>query len=782
MLCLSRALLCAMMLVSTSAGDEAAVDLVKEAGKKFGEPLSGADRTLFEAVAGGNRAIYSPTGLKDGLPRHGDGWKPEWTVKADRIEWLCTSPKLASAITHEGVRIVGAKVEGALNLTDAKVPFPLAIESSFFGEEINISGAEIWSLSLDGSSVEKLSARSLRTTVDVQLGKGFRARLTTDLSNARIGGDLDLTGGEFCYQHDEKRTGEISIYADYMTVGRDLSMMFAFRRGEDGVLELDRFKAGGQVRLAGSRISGDVNCSGGWFQNQADPAIDANGMVVEGNAYFTSVDISRFSPDQKSACESKKLSSRIECRVDGELEISNADLKGDLHCAGGQFHGESSTSGNAIRGHGLKVEGDAHLDEGFAAIGRVDLSAARVDGSLQLMRGSYKLGATSNRQPNSSDGPVVLDLRVAVVRHDVVMGPGFQSEGAVRLDGATIGGDLDCCGGRFKNPGQYAIAASGATIKGNVHLKDDDHIEFLRPPGERDFVADGMVILNNAQIGCDLDFSGGSFGDIIDAGASVVEGHVLLEKQFRSASQVNFPYAKIGRRFVVQNCVLTDGMTIDLEGATVGTIAHDPDTAMAKLLMNGLTYDQIDREILKGVKAYKKWLELQVKTSGSCYVQLASVLTRSGLTDEANEILIAKEVREWDALSKVDHSIGQWLWYAVLGPIIQYGYDPLRAFWHGLAFVALGWFMFWRAHALGFLAEKEPGKKARKFSSLIYSIDLFTPIVNFYERENWSFVAQAGGGIFSMSMFFRVYWMAHIILGWVITSLLVAGLLGLLHH
>src|SRR6266852_5232492 len=57
------------------------------------------------------------------------------------------------------------------------------------------------------------------------------------------------------------------------------------------------------------------------------------------------------------------------------------------------------------------------------------------------------------------------------VRGDLVLGDGFSAEGEVNLLLANLGGNLDCEGGKFKNPGQYALDADSLKAD-NVDLRN----------------------------------------------------------------------------------------------------------------------------------------------------------------------------------------------------------------------------------------------------------------------------------------------------------------------
>ncbi|MCH7840421.1 MAG: hypothetical protein IID38_09340, partial [Planctomycetes bacterium] len=99
--------------------------LLKLAKKRFGDRLTNADKTLFGTTASGNVAYYG-----EGNPAKADTWGEDRVLRADRIEWLCTDREAVKKVTHEGVWIKGARIEGKLALGFAKIAFPLSIQNS----------------------------------------------------------------------------------------------------------------------------------------------------------------------------------------------------------------------------------------------------------------------------------------------------------------------------------------------------------------------------------------------------------------------------------------------------------------------------------------------------------------------------------------------------------------------------------------------------------------------------------------------------------------------------
>ena len=75
-----------------------------------------------------------------------------------------------------------------------------------------------------------------------------------------------------------------------------------------------------------------------------------------------------------------------------------------------------------------------------------------------------------------------------------------------------------------------------------------------------------------------------------------------------------------------------------------------------------------------------------------------------------------------------------------------------------------------------------------EFNAIVYSLDMFLPIIDFYQAKFW--LPSANGGheffqgkwyAFSVGVFFRLYLWIHIFLGWTLSTLFVVGLTGLVH-
>ena len=729
-----------------------------EARKRFGEPLSEVQKALLKCVVEGS--LYNPAPVGD----------KKSTIKADWIAWVCTSPKALPLVTRKGVLIENGIVEGILDLADAKIPFPLHIRNSSIPEKIELNDTEIRSLCLDGSTIGELFGRSMKVDFDIRMGDGFHASNIVDLSNAEIGGDLNLSGGKF------SNPGKPALYADYMHVGRDLLMSVNYRK--EGEVS-NRFEAYGIVRLTGSLIDGAINCDGGQFDNNGQVALDIASITVKSNVHM-----------------SKKINDRPFSAI-GMVEMSNARIGGNLYCEGGSFQGDGTHSGHAIRARGLDVAGDIEFKNKFKADGTVALTVAKVGGSLDCQGGTFHRPLLDHDKKPSNRVKVALDLRSATIGHDVHLGKGFTSDGAVNLERSAIGGNLDGCGGVFNYPDERAIDASGMVVKGSVLFG----IPKQDRSGAETFQASGSVCLADARIGGDLECGGGQFHDkkkdgmALDASGAQVEGDANLNAGFEPIGQVKLFNASVSRNLRIAKVSQSQdqGMVLDLRAAKAGGFEH-PKTGWPpakNLLVEGFTYESVDEHSI--VAEWSEWLRLQKAYAGGPHDHLAAVLLKSGRADDAKQILIDKEEWKGNAPS-LDSSggqagfavrMGRWVWYRMIGPIIRYGYGPEYSFGFGLMFVLLGWLIFSVAKRKDLFVQKDanPALPSRPFVPWLYSIDLFTPVISFYEREGWMLDLEPGPGkpLWALRLF-RFYWMTHIVMGWVVTSLVVAGLLGLIHH
>src|SRR5262249_31315998 len=152
---------------------------------------------------------------------------------ASLIMWLCEDPAATSLITRRGIRVLGARVTGTLNLSNVRVPFALVMRRCLITERLILVGAEIEHLDLDGSYVGETDAKGLVVHGDLNLANGFHASGETRIETAKVEGDLNGNGGSFHYSSSSlseySESLKPALVLDESTIGGSVAFSFGFR-------------------------------------------------------------------------------------------------------------------------------------------------------------------------------------------------------------------------------------------------------------------------------------------------------------------------------------------------------------------------------------------------------------------------------------------------------------------------------------------------------------------------------------------------------------------------
>ena len=234
------------------------------------------------------------------------------------------------------------------------------------------------------------------------------------------------------------------------------------------------FRADGMVRLSGANITGELNCSGGTFNNpraryDTDArALVCDGMVVNGGVLLNNGFVAQ-----------------------GEVRLPHAKIHGQLECRGGIFNNPRSIkdpNAYALNCDGISVERGIFLNDGFHAHGAVRFPGADIRGPFFCRAGLF-----SNDCASDDGKPDALVCDGMSVHDDVYFDGGFRATGEVRLPGTTIAGYLSCTGGSFSNPqaerssNSVALRCDNMAVAGDVNLTGS-------------FFASGEVRLLHARI------------------------------------------------------------------------------------------------------------------------------------------------------------------------------------------------------------------------------------------------------------------------------------------
>jgi hypothetical protein len=228
-----------------------------------------------------------------------------------------------------------------------------------------------------------------------------------------------------------------------------------------------------------------------------------------------------------------------------------------------------------------------------------------------------------------------------------------------------------------------------------------------------------------------------------------------------------------------------------------------------RLNVDGFVYEHIDSEASPNAEVQLQWLARQSadRFVSQPYEQLATVFRNMGLERDARAVLIQKNREQARHL----HWRPEWLWYGFFGKVIDYGYRPWRAFYISLVVIAIGWFAFrvgydWKlmtpTGSEPYPTEKQGKTTAEKdqqrtispdypkFNAFVYSVETFVPLLKLGIGERWAPNAHSGPPLNVGSLGYlgfprtggsllRYYLWFHIVAGWVLTTLWIGGLTGL---
>jgi hypothetical protein len=188
-----------------------------------------------------------------------------------------------------------------------------------------------------------------------------------------------------------------------------------------------------------------------------------------------------------------------------------------------------------------------------------------------------------------------------------LLSDGFQSLAEIRLNGCSIDRNLDCSGATLSNVGGYSLSAAGAHIAGSVHFSETQ--EWITYQEKKAFASYGTLRLEGATIGGDLVCSAGRFlagpfllskpnpeefddGDLdaIAANCLRVGSDIIFDEKFEAMGAVSLISAHVGNDFLCdaakfsfpgEEPVVADGMVVEGTNTPLRTIRalHQPNSS-----------------------------------------------------------------------------------------------------------------------------------------------------------------------------------------------------------
>jgi hypothetical protein len=633
-----------------------------------------------------------------------------------------------------------AVIDGPLLLNANPEPFrargKVYLASVTVGQGVSFAGADI-----EGPE-PAVVADTIKVARGLFMGSGFDARGGVSLVGADITGALDLRGG---------RVSATNVFALSASTASISGGIVAYPLYDEGGAA-ERFRADGGVDLT-MVTAASVDMGGAAIGRAGEVALSLTSAQIRGDVSLAGV-FSRTDPPELLPFE-----------AEGTVYMRGASVGGTLNLAGARIAG---ADGLALMADSIDVAGGAFLRNGFSAEGMVNILGADIGQSLDLSSAQLHGGPDGALVAESIDvtGPMYLSGGF-----DLEGEPRpFVARGPVNLMGAAIGQTLFIQAARLEPPGaasapepppveQPAAPVPAPSEAGDVPPQPPAPPVEPPPLPPPDFPMPRYVALTleGAKIQGDL-----ILRQLLATGGPALQGDVVLAR------------ARTTRLLDDESAWPPPEFALDLDG---------------------FEYEVLDADAPAGVQTRLRWLALQEPgqeprpwwSAGGGHVltrpyeQLAIVYDRVGDERSAREIRIARErrVRDYGTMRRRSR-----MWSHFLDHTVLYGYAAWRSLFAGILMIALGTVIFWSAFQDGVMRTGDPAK-APQFQPFVYSFDAFAPIIDLDQQDAWSPDAAAPWTPFGLDLSGRwVQWYLwfHIALGWIVTTLAVAALSGLVRR
>ncbi|MFZ3496423.1 membrane-associated oxidoreductase [Streptomyces sp. 5.8] len=344
--------------------------------------------------------------------------------------------------------------------------------------------------------------------------------------------------------------------------------------------------------------------------------------------------------------------------------------------------------------------------------GPVRLAGARIAGGLFLRKAVIGIAGPAEEGQEPALRFNHADVGTDVIAMDLTV------HGQMRINGATVGGQINLNNARLLAPGAIALHAETLTVGTDVRA--------------RGLEARGMFNLTGAKIP----------GQLYLADARLIQpGGVALR-----ASSCAIGEVWLSGRECVQG-------TMNLRRSQFDLLHAPPETWPQRIRIEGLTY----RTLSPHVPADQRLPALEREESGYlpyAYEQLAAAYRTVGDEAGARTVQLAKLRRHRRTLPR--HAR---VWGLLQDATVGYGFRPLRAAGWLLTLLLTGTAAYWLRPPRELKAGEAP-----EFNPVFYTLDLMVPIISFGQEA-----AYAPDGWYQ--------WLSYLLIvtGWVLATTTAAG-------
>jgi hypothetical protein len=334
--------------------------------------LTRGERALlnYADVANGERGEFAVAGISaipldpSNDPSGAAEWSHDRDIRAGLIRWLAVDHDASARIDPTGIRVLGARIVGAINLSYMRVPFAIVLVRCSIPERISMEQTQIPFFDLNGSHIEAIFAPSMVVAGDLDIGWDnhdygpFRASGQVWLESAKIGGSATFGGGHFHYG-DDGSWDSFPLRNPALDLG-------GVEVKQDLTLCCD-MESVGAVALDQAAIGGNLSLVGGHFHNPDNVAVVADRATIAGGVLIGPFEIGGTvqTPDPQAAYRgrfrSDGLVSLVATHVGGILWVDHATVGGKTS----EQHGLDARAANVadvLVMHQLNLEHGAILN------------------------------------------------------------------------------------------------------------------------------------------------------------------------------------------------------------------------------------------------------------------------------------------------------------------------------------------------------------------------------------------------------------------------------------
>jgi hypothetical protein len=449
------------------------------------------------------------------------------------------------------------------------------------------------------------------------------------------------------------------------------------------------------------------------------------------------------------------------CDFEGYVILLSAQFKGSLSLPWSRFHGPADFRYTTI-GHRFDAENIYFLereieetDESQEDADKVQFNYLRVEGPVFLNSATfarpvifYAAGIAGNFEANDVHFKQSANFELMDVRGHAFFNRAVF-DGAARFFRVKVMENFEAEGARFNNESKKADF-EGLNAYAALFRSDQN---------KGATVFNGPVRFYGVNTSTNLQLDDAHFNSDVSAQNMSIKGDVFLRRAVFN-DEADFWGTTVGQSFDASDAQFKNAQSwvylADLK-ADVLDLRHT--VFSNRINLSGLTFREVRSS---GLQNFYDLIGRAMYDAGA-YAALEDYYRRQGNISAANDVYITRRRR-----ARANLSYGAWLNDLMFDGFVGYGRRPWQVIIPILIVLSTGWWMFRNKRLMQAKDEKD---QCRPYSPIMYSLDLFLPIVDLRAASIW----EPG----QSRRLAQVYLMFHVIAGWVLITIFVTAITGI---